>query len=84
MQHTQDGGYILAGARAKVNPDGSNAIGGAYFIKLSPERTNPNLFIRGDTTRDCEVNLTDAVNTLGYLFHRTVVGDVEIFPVTNI
>ncbi len=64
IQQTDDGGFVVAGStRSRDDPFFE-----IYVARLGPEGAGGAPFIRGDSNRDGRVDLSDASNTLGWLF----------------
>jgi hypothetical protein len=63
VQPTSDGGYIVTGAVPTPEVGGS----AIYLAKLAPDVPR-SAFARGDADASGELNITDAVVVLGYLF----------------
>lgn len=68
IQLMQDGGYLVTGVAGPTNSDDVRDDSSIYFIKLGAEDLPDFRFIRGDSNRDHDVNLADAITLLGYLF----------------
>lgn len=90
IQLMPDGGYLITGVAGPTNPNDVRDDSSIFFIKLKPEDLPAYRFIRGDANRDSEVDLSDAVALLRYLFlgDRTIpcpdAGDTNDDGVLNI
>ena len=62
-RETSDGGYLFVGKTSLDNNGGD-----VYVLKIAPEVTPESRFVRGDCNDDGNVDISDAVATLGFLF----------------